>query len=267
MLPPETAPDALAGLFGRHRAVHPYGLADLEEPFWQRSRWYRRGDAAVGVLDLPDVALGPTGVNPRGGNVVYAVSAVAPGATLDLLRDLAPMLPAHFLVTGPCGLAACIPAPYMTVWSKPHWKMWLPNPSRLPPAAGDVETLDRGSFPDLVALYATDADAGDFFTDAMLDTGCYVGRRVGGELIAAAGVHVVSDRRRVGAIGNVATHPDHRRRGHAAAVVATLCHRLVERVDTVGLNVAESNTGARRVYARLGFEVVLRYDEAELRRR
>ena len=43
--------------------MHPYGLADLEEPFWSSSTWYRRGDAVVAVLDL------------GGDPVVYAIAA------------------------------------------------------------------------------------------------------------------------------------------------------------------------------------------------
>jgi len=50
-------------------------------------------------------------------------------------------------------------------------------------------------------------------------------------------------------------------------VVAALCRRLLERVDTIGLNVSESNRVARRMYERLGFEAVLPYEEAELERR
>ena len=89
-----TEPAALADLYGRHREVHPYGLADLDEPFWSRSTWYREGDAAVGVLDLGS-----------GEPVLYAIAADAAldAATLDLLERLAPDLPDHFVITGPTG--------------------------------------------------------------------------------------------------------------------------------------------------------------------
>ncbi|MEL6893423.1 MAG: hypothetical protein AAFP84_17660, partial [Actinomycetota bacterium] len=43
-------PGELVAFFADDRAVHVYSLVDLEEPFWSASRWYRRGDAVVGVV-------------------------------------------------------------------------------------------------------------------------------------------------------------------------------------------------------------------------
>ena len=45
-------PEELVELYAPDAVVHPYGLADLEEPFWSSSTWFRRGDAVVAVLDL-----------------------------------------------------------------------------------------------------------------------------------------------------------------------------------------------------------------------
>ncbi|MCB0995266.1 MAG: GNAT family N-acetyltransferase, partial [Acidimicrobiales bacterium] len=121
---------------------------------------------------------------------------------------------------------------------------------------------------ELRSLYGRVADAGSFFVPDLLDTGHYLGRRDNrGTLVAAAGVHVVSARYGVAAIGNVATHPDHRRAGHARAVVTNLCHRLVGEVATIGLNVRAANLGARTLYRDLGFDDVADFSEAVLVRR
>jgi ribosomal protein S18 acetylase RimI-like enzyme len=252
-----TDPAALADLFGRHREIHPYGLADLDEPVWSRSTWYRDGDAAVGVLDLGS-----------GEPVVYAIAAdpVLDAATLALLQRLAPDLPGHFVITGPIGLADRLAPAFTADWVIPHVKMHLPDGDGLPPPDPRVTWLDRGNTDAITALRETGGDASAFFVPALLDTGFYGGIRVNSDLAAVAGVHVISEPRGVAAIGNVLTHPDHRRHGLARALVATLAHRLLATVPVVGLNVGTANRGARALYEALGFVPVAHYEEAELRR-
>ncbi|HYF45747.1 MAG TPA: GNAT family N-acetyltransferase [Acidimicrobiales bacterium] len=251
-------PDELAELYGRHREVHPYGLADLEEPLWGRSTWFRAGDAAVGVLDLG-----------AGEPVLYAVAADADGdaATLDLLDALAPDLPDHFVITGPVGVAERLAPGFEAEWVIPHVKMHLPDARRLPPADERVAWLDRAAEARVVELRSHGEDASAFFVASLLDTGWYAGIPDDGDgLAAVAGVHVISERHGVAAIGNVLTHPAHRRRGLARALMATLGRRLLDAVPTVGLNVGTANTGARRLYEDLGFVPLVTYEEAELRR-
>lgn len=250
---PATDPADLLELFGRDRAAHVYGLADVQQ-LWTTSTWWRVGDAAVGLLDLP----GPT-------PVVYAVSTADPDGTLDLLARLADVLPDHLVITGPTGLATRLADRFQPRWRDTYDKLHLADPAALPPPDPRVVGLDRDDLAALEALYATDPDAGDFFHAGLLDTGLYVGiRDTDGALVAAAGVHVVDAVTGVAAIGNVATHPTHRRRGLGRAVVATLCHRLLEHVDVVGLNVRHRTTAARGLYTALGFVPVLVYEEAEL---
>ncbi len=251
-------PEELAELYGRHREVHPYGLADLEEPLWSRSTWYRSGAAVVGVLDLG-----------AGQPVISAPAAAAAGhaATLDLLAAMAPDLPDHFVITGPVGLAGRLSPEFAADWVIPHLKMHLPDAGRLPAPDDRVEWLDRAGEGRVVELRTHGDDASAFFVPSLLDTGWYAGiADEGDDLAAVAGVHVISERHGVAAIGNVLTHPAHRRRGLARALMATLSHRLLDAVPTVGLNVGTANTGARSLYEDLGFVPVVIYEEAELRR-
>jgi GNAT superfamily N-acetyltransferase len=250
-------PDELAQLYAPDRTVHPYGLADLEEPFWSSATWYRRGDAVVAVLVL------------GGDPAVYAIAAddAKAAATLELLADLAPDLPEAFLITGPVGLTEALAGRYAVEWSGPHVKMHLAEPERLPAADPRVEWLTSADADDVIALRATDVDISAFFVPELLDDGYYGGIRVDGALAAIAGVHVRSERHGVAAIGNVFTHPAHRGAGLASALTATVARRLLERVPTVGLNVGTSNVAARTVYRRLGFVDVLPYEEADVRAR
>ncbi|MFP5487096.1 MAG: GNAT family N-acetyltransferase, partial [Acidimicrobiia bacterium] len=246
-------PDELATFFGDRRAVHIYALADLEEPFWSGSRWYRRGGAVVGLVGLPSGE----------GLACYSVATRDPVGTLDLLAELAPDLPSGLLITGPAGLAGALGPVRPLVWCAPHVRHELVDRDALPPADRRVEPLGRADLPAIEALYGADPGA-VFFLPHMLDDGAFVGVRDGGRLVAAAGTHVLSTRHDVAAIGAVYTAPSHRGRGLGRAVTAAVARHLLDRVATIGLNVAAANSGARHIYESIGFAPILTYDEAEL---
>lgn len=257
MIPPGAElvgdPAPLAAHYAAERAVHIYALADLEPPFWEPSRWYRRGDAVVGIVSLPDGE----------GAAVYAVSTADPDGTLALVVELLDALPPGQLITAPVGLAEAV-APHRAItWAGPHLRYHLVDTSAIGTRHADVVDLGTDDLAALAALYATEPGAA-FFLPHMLSDDTFVGVRVDGQLVAAAGTHVLSVGHDVAAIGAVYTHPDHRGRGWGAAVTAGVVHRLAGRVGTIGLNVAESNAAARTVYDRLGFEAIWRYEECEL---
>jgi RimJ/RimL family protein N-acetyltransferase len=246
-------PAELAALFGRRPEVHIYGLGDLDEPFWPASRWVRRGDAVVGVVPLPDSDI----------TAVYAVSDADAEGTLDLLMDLVGELPVGALVTGPTGLARRVGSVRPIVDLRPHVKMALRQRALLPDAEG-VRPLDFSHVGELAALHATDPGAA-FWLPSMLGDDTYVGLWVDGELVSAAGTHLVSEHHSVAAIGGVITRPDQRGRGYAGRVTAGVIVRLGGRADTIGLNMVTENEPARRAYARIGFDVCWSYEEIELR--
>jgi len=71
-----------------------------------------------------------------------------------------------------------------------------------------------------------------------------------------AGTHLVSYSYRVAAVGDVLTHPDQRRQGHATAVTnAVVAELLRQGIQDIVLNVKQANTGAIRIYERLGFAI------------
>lgn len=253
---PTADPAPILATYRRSPHVHPYGIADVEQ-LWDTSTWWRQGDAVVGLLDL------------AGGAVVYSIadSAEVAGRTLGLLADLAPDLPDDFVITGPTGLTAVLQqAGYVARWSDAYDKLHLPATVVLDAPPPDLCWLGPGDHDELVALFATDADAGDFFHPGLLDSGHYVGRRVAGALVAVAGTHVVDPVNGVAALGNVATHPSHRGQGHGRAVVLGLLDRLRREVDVIGLNVRHRTDPARRLYRALGFEHAVTYEEAEVGR-
>jgi RimJ/RimL family protein N-acetyltransferase len=246
---------ALLAVYERDRAVHPYGIADLVQ-LWDRSRWWRRDQAVVGLLDLPGSPV----------PVVYAIAARAPARTLQVLAELVKdrALPDRFVITGPRGLTAHLAPMLRPRWSESYVKQALTSPEALPPPDPQVRVLTVEDLPALSALHASDATAGTFFHADLLGTGAYLGLEVEGVLVASAGVHVREASVGVAALGNVVTLPAARGRGYARRVVATLCHRLDPGSTTIGLNVASDNHAAQRLYQGLGFTEVHAYEEAEL---
>jgi RimJ/RimL family protein N-acetyltransferase len=109
----------------------------------------------------------------------------------------------------------------------------------------DIQALER--------LYA-EAYPGNWFDARMVQTGCYAGVWHGDALVAAAGIHVVSEREDVAGLGNVTSHLTVPRQGFAHQV----CARLLRHLDSlgiwhIGLNVAAINLRAQQLYAGLGF--------------
>lgn len=107
-------PEILAALFQADRETHLYGLADLEEPFWSNSTWYRDGDALVGLVSVGE-----------DWTTVYAMSRVAPEATLGLLSRVQDTVPAGTWVTGPVGLLVSTSELRTCRDIGSHWRMIL----------------------------------------------------------------------------------------------------------------------------------------------
>src|SRR5262249_12702084 len=128
-----------------------------------------------------------------------------------------------------------------------YQKMWLPERALTPVAEPvGVTALGPGDVPELRAFFAgpayrDDERGGRFFEPYMLELFPWVGLREAGELVSVAGLHVLSRRYGVAALGNIATRPDRRGRGLARALTARLTRSLLAEIPLVGLNVAVSN--------------------------
>jgi GNAT superfamily N-acetyltransferase len=242
----------LIALFERDRPVHPYALGDLDL-FAPLSTWWLRGDAAIGRLELV----------PGDPAIVYAVSVADPTGTLDLLEDLArgPLRP-PFVATGPIGMAARMADLGLRVeWSSGCEKYWLEAPHRVTAPPRPPSTLGPEHVESLTALYTRCLGPSWYFVPELVTEGRYLGYLHEGQVVAAAGTHVLSQRMKVAAIGNVATAPEFRGQGLASDLMRALVAQLRPSISTFGLNVQGHNPGARRIYERLGFVRVAAYEE------
>ena len=135
--------------------------------------------------------------------------------------------------------------------SAPH----VPGPSPLTMGAADADEVARfyrTHYPDTI------------FSAWMLEQP-FVGIREGGELVAAAGTIILSERLGACHVGHFLTHPAHRGRGLARAAARGLLELLAKRgIATFMLGVTEDNHAAVRVYESLGFTHIATRDNAFL---
>jgi len=135
--------------------------------------------------------------------------------------------------------------------------------------AGDLdgcERLSTAAAEELLELYG--AYPGSAFHPDHLVGRVFFGTREHGEMVAAAGTHIVSQRFDVAAVGNVFTRPDFRGRGLGERLTRAVAHQLqAEGIGLIVLNVAVENAGAARIYERLGFRDHCRFLEGVATRR
>jgi GNAT superfamily N-acetyltransferase len=219
-----------------------FSLADLDEPFAQHAVWF--GPVGRDSLLLVYGAFDPPIVFLHGDAAACdallsepAVVARTSHAHLNARAHMMPVVARHF----------------RSFASQLMTRMVLRDDGPFAPSAiTEVVRLGPADLPHVQRLYAGEPPA--FFLPAQLENGVYFGVVEDESLVAVAGTHVVSRTARVGAIGNVFTRRDRRRRGLAGAVTRAVARALrAIGVSTVVLNVADGNAAARAVYERLGF--------------
>lgn len=132
------------------------------------------------------------------------------------------------------------------------------EPSDFLPYRGRAIRLSRRHLPSLQRLYRGEG----VFAPYQLDLGVFYGVEVGGELVSAAGTHLVSPTYQIAAVGNIFTHPSHRGQGYASVCTSAVIEELLSHSLEIVLNVARSNEVALRLYKRLGFREYCPFIEA-----
>lgn len=143
---------------------------------------------------------------------------------------------------------------YRMKYTGPHHPLSDPTNAEQPIAT----RLTQADADRLHKLYAHGgAFTPDAFDPYQLDNGVFIGIEDGqGNLAAAGGTHIVDWQQQIATIGNMYTHPQHRRKGYAATVVQRLVAECQAKGATnITLNVDQRNQGARRIYERHGFEI------------
>jgi predicted GNAT family acetyltransferase len=124
------------------------------------------------------------------------------------------------------------------------------------------EDLSRGSAPAFEIVDLGEDDAPAMYDLAMLTQpgpyaahtnrlGEFIGVKQDGALIAMAGERMKMPG--LSEVSGVCTHPDHRGRGYAGALMRVVADRMLARGETPWLHAYASNAGAIALYESLGF--------------
>ncbi|WP_339914626.1 GNAT family N-acetyltransferase [uncultured Brevundimonas sp.] len=114
-----------------------------------------------------------------------------------------------------------------------------------------IEALTEADAPQMLAL-ATLTEPGPFFRRTH-QLGDFVGVKQDGRLIAMAGERMKPDG--FTEVSGVCTHPDHRGRGYAGALMRIVATRILDRHEMPFLHAYTANSGAISLYQSLGFSV------------
>lgn len=249
---PTTDREILRAFLEQDRLYAAYAICDLEEREFGRTRW----GAAYDGEELVAVGLEYSGPTPQPVFVMGRTDGIS-AVLRDVIRPRAayiaartPMLPAieaHYRVD---------PGPQMV-------RMWVDR-ARFRPYPATVERLLPVEIGELNRLYQL--GFASWLPSSAIADGVYYGMRVNGQLVAAAGTHVVSRTARLAVVGNVLTHVDHRGRGFATAVTGAVTAELLRTSDQVALNVRADNPPAINAYRRLGYAEHARFEERLIHR-
>jgi ribosomal protein S18 acetylase RimI-like enzyme len=234
-----------------------YGLGDLDDRLWPHTTWYALEEGG----DVRAVALMYSGLSIP---VLLAIGDRELPALRELVCQIRPLMPARFYAHLSADLSQVLAADYIVHPYGLHYKMALMNRDRLAGlTSGEAVRLSGMDLGELQAFYEVSYPE-TAFEASMLEVGPFYGVRTAGQLVSVAGVHIYSPTYRVAALGNVATHPEHRGRGYAKTAVRSFCADMLGQVDHIGLNVKADNVSAIRCYGAMGFNVIGQYEECML---
>jgi RimJ/RimL family protein N-acetyltransferase len=244
--------DLLRAFLERDRLFAAYAICDLDEREFGKTRW------GIALVDGDPIALaleysGPT---PQPLFVMGRTDGIA-----AILRAVIRPRVAYCAML-PESLPA-VSSLYRIDAGPPMVRMVIDR-ARFRPYRADVQRLTPLDSGHLNRLYQV--GFASWLPAASIANGVYFGIRVGGKLVAAAGTHVISPSARLGVVGNVLTHIDHRGRGYATAVTSAVTEELLGTCDHVVLNVRSDNPPAMAAYRRLGYVEHVRFEERLIHR-
>lgn len=234
-------PTEIEGFLETDRLYAAYAIGDLEPSLFEQCRWFGAEQAGrIQALTLLFLGLDPPALFLMGDT----------GGLEAILQEMS--WPTDVYLT--CRPAHLPMTRRVCTWhvTIPMWRMVL-QPTRFRPRGSGCVRLTPADVDPLARLYAL--GGGMAFSPTQVQHGVFYGLRVGDQLVAVAGTHLVSPTYRLAAVGNVFTHPDHRRKGFGLATTSAVVSALLrEGIRDIVLNVGQQNAPAIHIYERLGFE-------------
>ncbi|MFV9675154.1 MAG: GNAT family N-acetyltransferase [Anaerolineales bacterium] len=222
-----------------------YALADLAPQHADFCQWFHSAKSVVlAYLGLTPPVLFATGQKED----VVALSTQVPQGEYQYT-----LLPEHRFSL----------EPMLSIRSELQmWRMSYKGDNPEIGPSPDAHRLSGDDLDSMITLFADHADRPDSFHRRQLEESPFYGAYHEGELVAVAGVHVMSESASIAAIGNVFTHPAHRGQGFGRKVSAQVIRGLRRSgIQTIVLNVAKDNNAAVHLYQDLGFQIHCGYYE------
>ena len=220
----------LRSFLERDRLYAAYAICDLEEREFGRTRW----GIAVESDDPIAVVLEYNGPTPQ---PLFTMGR-EDGVTA-ILRDL--IRPRVAYLAAPATLLPAIQSAYRVDPGPSMVRMWVDR-TTFRPYPATVQRLLPVEIGELNRLYQL--GFASWLPATAIADGVYYGMRVNGQLVAAAGTHVISPNAGLAVVGNVLTHIEYRGRGFATAVTGAVTAELLRSCDQVVLNVRSDNPPA-----------------------
>lgn len=222
-----------------------YALADLDPAEDERCTWHINQDAVLLLY---------RGLAPP---ILFAHGAK--NETYTLFDHIPPAL---YQFTLQHDLRTMIDIKLRSLKEQRMCRMFLDRRVEFVTPSHDARRLRREDLPAIMVLFGDHPDRPDSFHPKQIEDAPFYGCFERRTLVAIAGVHIMSRRARVAAIGNVFTHPNRRGRGLASIVSGAVVSALLEEnIETIVLNVAMDNKPAIQCYQRLGFRLHCTYQE------
>ena len=244
--------DLLHGFLGQDRLYAAYAICDLEEREFGRTRW----GAAYDGDELIAIGMEYTGPTPQPLFVMGRPDGIS-AVLRDVIRPRAAYIAARTM------MLPAVEAHYRVDPGPQMVRMWVDR-ARFRPYPATVQRLLPVEIGELNRLYQL--GFASWLPSGAIADGVYFGMRVNGQLVAAAGTHVVSPSARLAVVGNVLTHLDYRGRGFATAVTGAVTAELLRSCDEIVLNVRADNPPAINAYRRLGYVEYARFEERLIHR-
>lgn len=245
--------DMLADFLGADRLFAAYALCDLDDREFGRTRWGVALDQGRPVA----VALEYLGSSPQ---PLFVMGE--PAGVMGVLREV--IRPRTAYLAARPELLDAVAAAYRVADGPVMVRMWVDR-TMFQPAAPNAVRLVPADVGELNRLY--DFGLGSWLPSDAVANGVYYGLRVNGQLVAAAGTHVISRTMGLAAVGNVLTHRDFRGRGYAKVVTGAVTQDLLRFCDQVVLNVRLDNASALGAYRALGYQEHTRFEERLVNRK
>ena len=249
---PTTDRALLQDFLAQDRLYAAYAICDLEEREFGRTRW----GAAYDGDELVAVGMEYTGPTPQ---PLFVLGR--PDGISAVLRDV--IRPRAAYIAARTTMLPAVEAHYRVDPGPQMVRMWVDR-ARFRPYPATVQRLLPVEIGELNRLYQL--GFASWLPSGAIADGVYYGMRVNGQLVAAAGTHVVSPAARLAVVGNVLTHLDYRGRGFATAVTGAVTAELLRSCDQIVLNVRADNPPAINAYRRLGYVEHARFEERLIHR-